>query len=107
MKISSGEPTASSERAKAWPCLITNLLVLPGLGSLMVKRRVGYAQMLLSLAGFGVTLWYLVRIVLIWAREFQLPDDPSLYRNAILGIVVFLAGWVWSLFTSLAIFRKP
>lgn len=107
MKISSGSaPRPELDRAKAWSCLVTNLLVLPGLGSAMARRKSGYIQMLLAFGGFGVTLSALVRIMVEWAREFLLPDDPGLYKAAIAGIGVFLVAWVWSLLTSLALFRE-
>lgn len=107
MKTSSGDRDPPSvDRAKAWSCLVTNLLVLPGLGSVMAGRKAGYLQMVLALAGFIVTLIALVRIVLAWAQEFILPNDPALYRSAIIGIAVFLLSWAWSLLTSLAIFRS-
>ena len=107
MKISSGAaPRPDLDQAKAWTYLVTNLLVLPGLGSAMARRKSGYVQMLLALAGFAVTLNAFVRIAIEWAREFLLPDDPALYKSAILGIGVFLVAWTWSLLTSLALFRE-
>jgi hypothetical protein len=84
---------------------VTNLLVLPGLGSAMARRKSGYPQMLLALGGFGVTLYALVRIVMEWSREFLLPDNPALYKAAIAGIGAFLLAWFWSLITSLSLFR--
>ena len=107
MKISSeppGQPPVN--RSKAWSYLVTNLLVLPGLGSVMAGWKRGYAQMFLAVIGFIMTLVALARIVLLWAREFLLPDDPRLYKAAILGMAVFLVSWCWSLMTSLAIFRE-
>lgn len=62
--------------------------------------------MLLALGGFVVTLFALIRIVMDWGREFQLPNNPILYQAAIGGLGVFLIAWVWSLLTSLAIFRS-
>jgi hypothetical protein len=108
MKTSSAGPVPPRlDRSKAWSCLVTNLLVMPGLGSIMARRKIaGYLQMALALGGFIVTLVALIRIVLTWAQEFQLPDDPGLYRAAIIGIAVFLLSWFWSLLTSLTLFRS-
>jgi hypothetical protein len=103
---SDDQPPSPAERSKAWSCLVTNLLVLPGLGSVMAGRKVGYLQMLLSLGGFVLTLVALVRIVLLWAQDFQLPPEPGLYRSAIIGLAVVLLAWCWSLLTSLAEFRR-
>ena len=105
MKISS-EPPPEPNRNKAWSCLIANLVVLPGLGSVVARRKVGYLQMLLAIGGFVLTLVALIRIVLLWARDYLLPDDPNLYRAAIIGIGIFLFSWTWSLLTSLAVFRQ-
>lgn len=73
----------------------------------MAGRKIaGILQMLIGLAGFAVTLIALIRVVLLWAREFQLPDEPWLYKAAMMGIVVFMIAWLWSLHTSLTLFRK-
>ncbi len=108
MKISSldqGLPPA--ERSKAWSYLITNLLVLPGLGSVMAGQKAsGYLQMLLALVGSVITLVAVVKLAWAWVQEFQLPGDPALYRWTILGIGIFLVSWIWSLLTSLALFRQ-
>jgi hypothetical protein len=73
----------------------------------MAGRRItGFAQMLLAIGGFIASLIALVRIGLFWAQELLLPDEPGLYRSAIIGIAVFLAAWFWSLFTSLVLFRE-
>jgi hypothetical protein len=58
------------------------------------------------MAGFLMTLVPLVRVAMYWAREFLLPDDPALYLCAIAGIAVVGIAWIWSLFTSLAQFRR-
>lgn len=108
MKTSSGELDPSAvNRSKAWSYLVTNLLVLPGLGSFMGKRRfTGCAQMILALLGFAITMVALCKIIMAWAQEFLLPNDPILYQAAILGIAIFLLSWIWSLATSLMFFRK-
>jgi hypothetical protein len=78
--------------------LITNLLVLPGLGSVMGGRKgSGYSQILLSMAGFLITLVELVKIAVAWVQEFQLPADPALYRWTLIGMGIFLGAWIWSL----------
>jgi len=43
------------DRLGAWLCLLANVIALPGLGSIIAGKRVGYAQALLALAGFGLT----------------------------------------------------
>jgi hypothetical protein len=70
------------------------------------RKTAGYIQMLLAIAGFIVTVVALVRIVLLWARDFQLPADATIYSAAIIGMAVVLVSWCWSLLTSLALFRE-
>jgi hypothetical protein len=108
MKIFSAAPPDQTPvpRSKAWSCLITNLLVMPGLGSVMAGYKSGFVQMALALAGFVATLAAMFSIGLAWAREFQLPDDRRLYGLLLIGVAVFVVSWAWSLLTSLAVFRR-
>jgi hypothetical protein len=108
MKTSSPDPgERPAKRSKAWSYLISNLLVLPGLGSVMARRKVsGYSQMLLAIVGFFMTLVALAKIALAWVQDFQLPADPALYKLAIYGMAIFIVSWVWSLITSLEVLRE-
>jgi hypothetical protein len=72
----------------------------------MARRKSGYVQIVLALVGFGLTMVAAIRFVLAWSQEFILPNDPGLYRMAIIGIALFLGAWFWSLVTSLALFRE-
>jgi hypothetical protein len=103
---SEGPGPARGDRAKAWSFLVTNLLVLPGLGSVMAGFRSGYLQIILALLGFALTLGFIIHIALAWGREFQLPEDPLPYRGAIVGMAIFLVSWLWSLLVSLRFFRE-
>ena len=101
------KPRALDETT-AWFCLVTNLTVLPGLGSLMAHRRVGYAQALLSLTGTGMSLLFIFRWVLSWLEQGSLPQvelGPDLLMG-LGGIVVFGVSWLWGLLTGLAIVRQ-
>jgi hypothetical protein len=91
---------------------------MPGFGSLAAGRRSGYFQAALALGGlaltmvFGVPLlrWYVAN----WSRLYGAEADPSSVLNEIwprlrwplAGFVVFAAGWLWSLGTSLQILRE-
>lgn len=108
MKTSYGDREPSPvDRSKAWTYLVTNALVLPGLGSVMARRKVGYVQIVLGLGGFFLTLWAVIQIALGWVREYQLPEGGELYQAAFTGLAVFLAAWIWSMLTSLELFRQP
>ena len=97
-------------------CAATNL-GLPGFGSLMAGRVVGYAQAVLTVAGFALTMILGVRFiawgVTNWSRLYGPEANPletlsSIWlnlRGALLGIALFVVSWLWALATSFAILR--
>jgi len=115
MKISLalGNPRELS-RQTAWGCLTTNL-ALPGFGSIVAGRPVGYIQAALYLAAFIITvvsgtrfmLWALAN----WSRLHGPQADPlealvemgRAARWPLVGILGFLFSWVWALATSFSI----
>lgn len=93
-------------------------LTLPGFGSLMAKRAVGWPQAALTVAGFALTMIFGVRFA-IWF--FQNTDalygsqaDPiealtnvwRAVRWALLGIGLFAVSGLWALTTNAAILRS-
>ncbi len=117
MKISLAlGPRRTLSRQSAWGCFTTNL-ALPGFGSLMAGRRSGYPQAALGLTGLGLTMlfaarffaWYFVnRTRITGDQEDPLETLLELWRAVrwpLLGIAVFLAGWLWALVTSWRILR--
>src|SRR5690349_19241268 len=50
-------------RQTAWGCMTTNLS-LPGFGSLLVGRKVGYPQVVLGLTGLTLTCLFGIRFIL-------------------------------------------
>ena len=103
-------------RDNAWACCSANL-VLPGFGSLMGGRKIGYLQAVLGVAGFVLTTVFGIKFV-IWGvqhwSELRNPEgDPietltALWRAcrwALLGIALFGFTWIWALFTSWGIMR--
>jgi hypothetical protein len=92
---------------RALSCLAANLLVLPGLGTLVAGRRSGLAQTALALIGFALTLLWLTYFVMTWIREraFPFAGGPHLLWG-FLGVVVFGAAWLWSLVTGLAMVKE-
>jgi hypothetical protein len=93
-------------------------LALPGFGSLVAGRRVGYPQAILGLAGLALTMVCGTRF--IWwslsnwsrlhdARADQFDSMIETFRAArwsLLGILVFALGWLWALATSLSILNQ-
>jgi hypothetical protein len=85
----------------AWTQLLTNLLVLPGAGSLMGGRRSGYFQILLASVGAVLSVMFMVGWGREWLRagHFVVPLREYLLQG-LLGVGLFLASWVWSLLTG-------
>lgn len=99
----------------AWGCLTTNL-GLPGFGSLLGGRAVGYAQIPFTVVGFGLsligTVHAFLRLVSEWTMLQQLEtEDPVRYmteywhilRWPVLGVGIFVFVLLWALMTSLSI----
>jgi hypothetical protein len=84
-----------------------NLMVLPGLGSFLVRRRIaGAAQAMLASIGAGMSLWWLILLARQWAEDGYFPiDGGDSFRIGVTGVLVFAVAWVWSLGTSLAVLR--
>ena len=115
MKISLalGKPEHLS-RQTAWGCLTTNL-ALPGFGSLVAGRRVGYIQAVFCLLGLGMMMIFGTRFVLWHLSNWSRLHDPQrdqfeiiaeTWRNArwaLLSILVAAFTWLWALITSLSI----
>jgi hypothetical protein len=104
-RLSHGRP--ASEEGAAWAGLAVNLLVLPGAGSLMSGRKVGWAQTALALAGFALTAVWLVSALAAWVRAGEITLEAGLdLRVGLAGIAVFAAAWLWSLATSVDAIRR-
>ena len=93
-------------------------LALPGFGSLMAKRRVGWPQAALTVVGFALTMIFGVRFVIWFFQNTEalhgLQADPldtltnlwQAVRWALLGIGLFTVSWLWALTTNAAILRS-
>ena len=116
ISLALGRPGPIS-RQVAWGCLTTNL-TLPGFGSLLAGRVVGYFQIAVSLAGFALTTIFGIRFMAWYfsnsAHLQQIQADPDIYfhevwlqvRWALLGMALFLVAWLWALASSLGILEK-
>ena len=84
-----------------------NLLVLPGLGSFLVRRRIaGAAQAMLAGIGAAMSVWWLVLLARQWTEDGYFPwDGGDDFRIGIFGALLFAVAWVWSLVTSLIVVR--
>ena len=108
MKTFSGPvPPKLTDRASARNYLLTNLLVLPGLGSWLAgKRLAGVLQVVLALTGFGLTgVWFVSFLGACIQKETVPWDGGPQFRLGLIGVALFLAGWFWAIVTSLRILR--
>jgi len=101
-------------RENALACCSTNL-GLPGFGSLMAGRKIGYPQAVLCVAGFALTILFGAKFI-VWGvqhwSELRNPNsDPfdslvALWlacRWTLLGMALFALAWLWAGITSLRI----
>ena len=99
-------PAGPLSQARAWACLLTNLFAIPGLGSLMARRFfAGTGQLLLGLAGFVLIIGWifeLCRHVFLEQIGESIPSASTGWMGK-WGLIVFGAGWLWSLVTSLSL----
>jgi hypothetical protein len=93
---------------------LVNQLAFPGLGTLMMGRRVGFAQAAIMLAGFFLTMGYLFWYLISAGRYAANPNwdeaqFTSLYRpykwSLCWGLGLCVVSWVWALFSSIAMLR--
>jgi len=90
-----------------------NLLATPGLGSLMAgKWLAGTGQLLIFLAGFVLyCVWAFASIANYYRQMSSFSEAPPTITNgtgkyAILGLVLCVIAWVWSLVTSIGLMRE-
>ena len=103
-KLPETRPPARGNRATAWACVVGNL-VLPGLGTFVARHRLaGVLQLIVSQAGFLLMLVWAISYASIWIRQGRFPEDPGpLYFLGIVGMLLFLLAWIWSLASSIEI----
>jgi hypothetical protein len=98
----------SVKRLAAWVCLLLNLFVLPGLGSLIVRQPLKAAvQIVLALAGFTLTMVGGAPLLETIIRTNELPDHlGSSFGMAVGGVILFLVAWIWALSGSVSALTK-
>jgi len=97
-------PPKPVKRLAAWVCLLLNLFVLPGLGSLIVRQPLKAAiQIVLALGAFALTMVGGGPLLETILRTKELPEQlGSSFWMALAGVVLFLIVWVWALTGSVS-----
>ena len=108
-------PGPKARRERAWGVFIANQLALPGFGTLLAGRKIGYAQLTLSAAAVACLTAFLIYAIPhlgeVLRLALQPADDPdiliALLREwkpwvitAATGIVLWVIAWLWALKTS-------
>ena len=105
------------DRKTAWGCLTTNLVVLPGLGSVAAGRKIGYVQAALALIGLVLTSAFAAWFFNAWFHAPHPPADLDELKQFFaggltyvkaggIGFACFLMGWFWALATSINLMRE-
>lgn len=107
--MTSGAPVGRSptDRGSAWGYLLTNALVMPGLGSVLAGRRVGYVQGVLALVGAGMSLTFAVVYLKALLAVMDIPEVSLKLRGVgLAGMGLFLGSWLWSIRTGVLLVRQ-
>lgn len=88
----------SADETRAWLGLSLNLAVLPGLGTLLLRRwLVGTVQLALSAGGAAGSIAWLLSFLREWRHLGQFPLDPGpLFPLGLAGTIAFVLAWGWS-----------
>ena len=92
----------------AWVCLLLNLLVLPGLGSLIVRQPLKAAiQIVLALGGIVLSTVGVAPALKTFVQTNEFPDHISgSFWMAIVGVILFLTAWIWAMIGSVSAVAK-
>ncbi len=109
------QPPRIISRKRALVCLGMNMLGLPGLGTIMAGRAIGYVQAAVMCLGFfltvGFMMWYLGSSVSSFKRFMTTGVPEELHYQPWLwvlwlGLALSSIAWIWSLISSLVILRQ-
>ena len=90
---------------RAMNCFLINQFATPGLGSVMAGRLLpGIGQLILAVTGFVlVMVWFFMTLGQYYGQIYSDAPVKSYARYGEAGALVFVASWIWALFTSISI----
>ena len=88
----------NADETRAWLGLSLNLALLPGLGTLLMRRWVaGVIQLALSAGGAVASIAWLLSFLREWTRLGHFPIDRGpLFPMGLAGTIAFVLAWAWS-----------
>jgi membrane associated rhomboid family serine protease len=109
MKIfSDPKSTPTLNASGAWSALLTNALVFPGLGSLLIGKKIeGCFQMILSIVGFILLMYGMFELMMTILKFQKWPGllGASYAWTLWVGFFVAALAWVWGMVTSLVFLK--
>jgi hypothetical protein len=96
---------------------MTTNFAMPGFGTILAGRKVGYLQIAVTAAGFALTIipgipavmWGLSNISRMQESEDPMANLREMWvhmRWPILGIVFFIVAMIWAWFSSMSILAE-
>ncbi|WCJ59729.1 hypothetical protein NXS98_01030 [Fontisphaera persica] len=107
MSLFSTDDNPPPEPAHAWGMVAANLLLWPGLGTALARRKSGLVQMGLSGGGLIMALVGMVGFYFRWVTTTEFPGWRDRYVMAfVAGLGLFALAWFWALGSSIQIIRS-
>jgi hypothetical protein len=98
----------AATEGKAWACLMTNVLVLPGAGTMAAGRWLsGLVQAILALIGFVLVCVWMFAFATDMVRAAELPAGLGRHGGlGMFGLLLAVVSWVWGLLSGLDELRR-
>ncbi len=114
MNITSAASPSGRKPLSAWMLVTINQLAFPGLGSILAGRRAGWPQAALMVAGFCLTMAFLLWYLWCCLRYLREPEWDAgnwyasyapLFWALRYGLGLCGVAWLWAWIDSIAILR--
>ncbi len=100
----------AAPRINPWICIAINLLAFPGLGTVLARRRFGYVQAAIMVAGFLLVVGYFGWIFLGLWDFIRTADETAWYARwragawaGLTGLGLVALAWCAALLSSIRI----